>query len=125
MYVQTDTYTTTNDFVRVPGAIIDVRHYPVGSIAVRVENTGDTNDINYKVRGSIDGDNFTDIITLLLDGTEQAATGATVQESASAEVFVTDFHDGGCPASFNYYDVVAESTSNDNASTIVVTISAR
>jgi hypothetical protein len=123
--VTTDTYTTTDDFVRVPGAIIDLRQDPVSSLAIRVSNTGGSNDINYKVRGSIDGTNFTDIITLLLDGTEQAATGATVQENASAQVFVTDAYDGGAPASFNYYDVVAKSTSGGNSSTVVVTISAR
>jgi hypothetical protein len=125
IFVQTDPYTTTNDFLRVPGAMIDLRQDPTSSLAIRVSNTGGSNDINYKVRGSVDGTNFTDVITLVLAGTEQAATGATVQENSSAEVFITDAYDGGAPASFNFYDVVAESTSDNNHSTVVVVISAR
>lgn len=116
---------TTNSFVQVSGSLLDVRSYPIASLAVRVANTGASNDLDYKVRGSIDGVNFTDVITLTLAGVEQAASGAAVQEDASAEVFITNGYDGGAPNSFNFYDVVVKSTVNDTPTTAEVVISAR
>src|SRR3990167_3864767 len=69
LWKKTASYTTTNDFVQMPGSVIDLRRFPVNSLAVRVSNAGASNDVNYKVRGSIDCVNYTDVITLLLDGT--------------------------------------------------------
>ena len=121
-----EAYITTDDFVRVPGSLIDTRKYPARSLAIRVSNTGLANDASYKVRGSVDGTNFTDVITKVLAGTDQAASGATVQEAASAEVFIDDNYADKDPVlAFNYFDVMAKSTVGAASTTVVVTISAK
>lgn len=121
-----EAYITTDDFVRVPGSLIDTRKYPARSLAIRVANTGASNDADYKVRGSVDGTNFTDVITKVLSGADQAASGATVQEATAAEVFIdNNYADKDPVLAFNYFDIMAKSTVGAASTTVVVTISAK
>ena len=87
-----DVQETTNNFVDVAGGTIDIGDKSIGSIAFVLQNTDDSNDINWKVLGSIDGTTYVEV---------QAE--ATIQENANSSYSAT-------VAVWRYYKVQVKAT---------------
>jgi hypothetical protein len=112
--------TSANAYAVVTGSQIDTYAYGCSRVGFRIAETGGSNGITAKVRGSIDGSNWTDLTTLDAAGSEAAGVDQTIAASAVLLAFVTPEFDSGAKAGFRFYDVQIKSTVNGSHGTASV-----
>lgn len=102
--------TTTDSYATVTGSQIDTYAYGCTRVGYRIKETGGANGITAKVRGSIDGSNWTDLTTLDSAGSEAGGVDQTIAASATLLAFITPEFDAGAKAGFRFYDVQVKAT---------------
>lgn len=119
--------TTTDAYAAVSEISFDTFHGGEKHFAFRYAETGGANGATFKVQGSLNGTNYTDVVTVSSAGAEDSDAETPVAAGASAEVFVT-LEAGGAAvepmaarACYRHYRVVVKSTSAGNAATVSVT----
>lgn len=102
-------FTTANAYASVPGTRLDTERGGPRSIAYRVLELN-VNAITVKLRGSIDGVDWVDLITLDEAGTARGGVDVAVAKNAGAYLLVTDALVNGARMALRLYDLQAKST---------------
>lgn len=111
---------TTDSYVAVTNSTIDTGYYGQRSIVYRVSESGGANGITYKVQGSVDNTNWTDLRTITAAGALNAAADVAVAASAADLSFISDTESTATNAGksgYRFYRVMVKSTSAGNAGT--------
>ena len=99
--------TTTNSYADVLGSKIDTADKSIGSIAFVMQNTHVSNDLDWKVLGSIDDSTYVEV-----------QAGATIQQSANSSY-------SAVVSVWRYYKVQVRATVSASQATAVVHVIAK
>jgi hypothetical protein len=104
------TYTTTASYAAVTGTKINM---PRGAraVAVQVTETGGANGGTFKVQGSLDGSNWTDLTVYDATSTIESAADVAVSAGTTVPVFMSQSATKFATGCYTFYQIQAKDTS--------------
>ena len=100
---------TADAVAEVPGTRMDTLDDGQAAIAYDCENEG-ANSITALIRGSIDGENWYDLVAMDEDGVAHAAAEVAIAAAASAVFVLTPLLNNGVGAAMRFFSLWARST---------------